>query len=314
MPWSSTCSPSRRGSAIRPPLSAGTFLPHLLLAASLVVAACGGQAARVSPSQTPVAVVESPSASAQPAPVTEPSHVFVIVMENRSYVQALSGRYTAQLARQYATATNYHGITHPSLPNYLAMTSGSTWGVADDGYHALPAGALSAQLASAGITWRAYMEGMNNGCFGSGYPYALKHNPFAYYGARCPAQVVPFTSFARDMKGDVPRFVWITPGLCSDGHDCPTSTADAWLAKTVPMILATDAWKGNGVLFLTWDEGEDSSNSVLTIVIRPHPAIHSSTRRYNHYSLLATIEDTLGLARLGAAARATPMTDLMSVS
>jgi hypothetical protein len=208
-----------------------------------------------------------------------------------------------------------HAVTHPSLPNYLAMTSGSTWGIRDDGFHSLPAGGLGAQLTAAGITWRAYMEGMNNGCFRSGYPYALKHNPFAYYGAKCPSQVVPFTQFGRDISGpSVPRFVWITPGLCNDGHDCSTATADAWLARTVPTILGTSAWKQSGVLFLTWDEGEDSANSVLTIVIRPHPRIHASGRAYNHYHLLATIQDELGVKRLGAAANASPMSDLMAVS
>ena len=238
-----------------------------------------------------------------------------MVMENRSAAQALAGRYTSQLSKQYATATNYRGVTHPSLPNYLAMTSGSTWGIRDDGYHSLAAGGLGSQLSAAGISWRAYMEGMKNGCFRSGYPYAIKHNPFAYYGGSCPSQVVPFTQFGRDISGpSVPRLVWITPGLCNDGHDCSTGTADTWLALTVPRILATEAWKQNGVLFLTWDEGEDSANSVLTIVIRPHPATHSSARAYNHYNLLAAIEDTLGLPRLGAAAKATPMTDLMSVS
>ena len=79
-------------------------------------------------------------------------------------------------------------------------------------------------------------------------------------------------------------------------------------------ILATAAWKQNGVLFLTWDEGEDSANSVLTIVIRPNPRIHASNRAYNHYNLLATIEDELGLKRLGAAANAAPMADLAAVS
>ena len=233
-------------------------------------------------------------------------------MENRSYAQALAGRYTSQLARLYAVATNYHGISHPSLPNYLAMTSGSTWGVADDGFHNLPVGGLGTQLTTAAVSWRVYMEGMSNGCYRSGFPYALKHNPFAYYGSRCPSQVVPFTQFARDMSGDVPRLVWITPGLCNDGHDCSTATADAWLARTVPTILATNAWKDGGVLFLTWDEGEDSANSVLTVVVRPNPMVHSSRQAYNHYCLLATIEDQLGLARLGAAARATAMNDLMA--
>lgn len=235
-------------------------------------------------------------------------------MENRSYRQALAGPYTAQLARRYAAAVNYHGVSHPSLPNYLALTSGSTWGITDDGYHRLPAGGLGTQLTNAGISWRAYMEGMNNGCFRSGYPYALKHNPFAYYGGACPPQVVPFTQFASDLAGDVPQFVWITPGLCHDGHDCSTAVADAWLAKTVPQILATNAWQDGGVLFITWDEGEDAANSVLTLVIRPNQLQHSSALGYNHYSLLATIEDQLGVARLGSAARATPMTDLMAIA
>ena len=238
----------------------------------------------------------------------------MIVMENRSYAQALSGGYTARLARAYAYAASYRGVAHPSLPNYLALTSGSTWGVTDDGFHRLPAGGLGAQLTAAGITWRAYMEGMSNGCFNSPYPYALKHNPFAYYGAKCDPQVVPYTQLPHDLAGSVPRFVWITPDMCHDGHDCSTATADAWLARTVPLILATSAWKQNGVLFLTWDEGYDNANSVLTVVIRPHQLNHVSRRAYNHYSLLATIEGALGVPRLGAAAHATPMSDLMAVS
>ena len=283
----------------------------------LAATGCGGQAAKVKPTQRGVAAAQttpipSPLPQPSPTPTAGPSHVFVIVMENRSYSQALAGRYTAQLARQYGVAINYHGVSHPSLPNYLAMTSGSTWGIADDGYHVLPAGGLGAQLTRAGVSWRAYMEGMNNGCFRSGYPYALKHNPFAYYGGVCPPEVVPFTRFAPDMAGTVPRLVWITPGLCNDGHDCSTAVADAWLAKVVPQILATSAWQDGGVLFITWDEGEDSANSVLTIVIQPDPDVHASSRAYNHYSLLAAIEDRLGLPRLGVAARASPMADLLS--
>src|ERR1051325_8882358 len=104
------------------------------------------------------------------------------------------------------------------------------------------------------------MEGMTGACTTSTYPYAVKHDPFAYYGGRCPSNVVPFTHFAGDMKGTVPRFVWITPDMCHDGHDCSTATADAWLSKTVPVILNSTAWKQGGVLFVTWDEGEDQSH------------------------------------------------------
>jgi phospholipase C len=235
-------------------------------------------------------------------------------MENRDYAQALAGRYTAKLAADYSIASDYHGVSHPSLPNYLALTSGSTWGITDDGYHRLPAGGLGAQLTASGVDWRAYMEGMTGSCLNSPYPYALKHDPFAYYGNACPPQVVPFTQFAADMKSDVPRFVWITPGMCHDGHDCSTAVADQWLSQTVPKILATSAWRQDGVLLITWDEGEDSANHVLTLVIQPDPAAHTSKRAYNHYSLLATIEDRLGVPRLGLAVHASAMTDLLAGS
>jgi len=238
--------------------------------------------------------------------------VFVIVMENRGYEQALGGRYISHLAQQYAAATNYHAVAYPSLPNYLALTSGSTWGIADDGFHRLPETDLGAQLTQAGISWRAYMEGMTGGCLNSPYPYAVKHNPFAYYGGECPSQVVPFTHFDSDMRGEVPRFVWITPDLCHDGHDCSTAVADEWLSQTVPKILGTSAWQDNGILFITWDEGYNHTNHVLTLVVRPDPIWHTSAADYDHYSLLATIQDHLGVPRLGQAVHATAMTDLIA--
>ena len=285
--------------------------------AACIMTACGGGSTAVRPPATapPPAIATSPASSPSPSPFPSlTSHVFVIVMENRSYSQLIGDPYIASLAAKYGVATDYHGVSHPSLPNYLALTSGSTWGIADDGFHALPAGGLGAQLTGAGIEWRAYMEGMSNGCFNSPYPYALKHNPFAYYGSQCPPQVVPYSDLGADFAGSVPRFVWITPDLCHDGHDCSSTVAEAWLARTVPIIQATDAWKQGGLLFITWDEGEDSANSVLTLVIQPSPLLHQSSRRYDHYSLLATIEDELGVPRLGQAATANPMIDLVAAT
>src|SRR5882672_114668 len=202
-----------------------------LVVSACLIAACAPRAhptAIATPSSSPIASSPSP----EPTPLApSPSHVFVIVMENRSYDQVIGSGYIAELAAQYGVATDYHGVSHPSLPNYLAMTSGSTWGIADDGFHALPAGGLGAQLTDAGIGWRAYMDGMSNGCFRSPYPYALKHNPFAYYGSTCPSQVVPFTDFATDMAGTVPQFVWITPDLCHDGHDCSNRSEERRVGK-----------------------------------------------------------------------------------
>src|SRR6266478_1731195 len=260
---------------------------HLLsatVAVCLLTACSPGTATHLpSPSATNTPTSAAlPSPSASPTPASKP-HVFVIVMENRSYDQAMTGAYTAQLAARYSVATNYHGVSHPSLPNYLALTSGSTWGIADDGWHPLPAGGLGAQLSAAGISWRAYMEGMSSNCTGSAYPYALKHNPFTYYGTSCGPEIVPFSQFDSDLAGTIPNFVWITPDLCHDGHDCSTQLADEWLSQTVPKILATSAWRDDGVLLITWDEGEDSVNHVLTIVVHPGTIVHTSDHAYDHY-------------------------------
>ena len=252
--------------------------------------------------------------STPPAPTPSARHVFLIVMENQSFAGALTGRLVASLAAQYGEADDYHAVTHPSVPNYLALTSGSTWGVTDDSYHSLPRQDLGTQLTSAGVTWRAYMEGLTDaGCLRSPLPYDPGHNPFAFYGGGCPANVVPYTSFAGDLAGSTPRFVWITPDRCHDTHDCSVDTGDHWLAQVVSQIIGSTAWKTNGVLFITWDEDDGSAdNKVLTLVIAPGRGHVASKRPYTHYSLLATVEDLLGVVRLGQAVQASPMTDLIS--
>jgi hypothetical protein len=249
-----------------------------------------------------------------PAAQPTPRHVFVIVMENHTPEQALSGPFMASLAAKYRTADNYHAITHPSVPNYLAMTSGSTWGVTDDSYYTLPKQDLGTQLTEAGVSWKAYMEGLDPaaGCIDSPVPYDPGHNPFAFYGGQCPPNVVPLTSLAGDLAGSTPMFTWITPDLCHDTHNCDVSVGDQWLQGQVGQIMDSAAWKNGGVLFITYDEDDYvEDNRVLMIVASPGMSHKSSNRRYDHYSLLATIEDLLGVGRLGEAKNAQAMTDLI---
>src|SRR5439155_8656061 len=158
-----------------------TVAPALVLACALVACGTSPGAAPTSPlpaeTVAPAAVpVATPVPTPEPAPAPRARHVFVIVMENRAPAEAREGRYIASLAREYAIATSYFAISRPSLPNYLALTAGDTFGIRDDAYHALAKGGLGTQLTAAGLTWRAYMEGMTKGCFDSPYPYALKHN------------------------------------------------------------------------------------------------------------------------------------------
>jgi phosphatidylinositol-3-phosphatase len=259
----------------------------------------GPTASGTGPSTTPTA---TPTSSPTPAA----KHVFVIVLENTSYQLALQQPYIASVAKQYAVATRYRSVASPSLPNYLAMTSGSTWGIRDDGYHRLPANGVGDQLTTAGISWKAYMEGFTGDCFNSPYPYALKHNPFAYYGGACPTNVVPMTDLATDLTGNTPQLSWITPGLCNDGHDCGVRTADQWLSQVVPQITSSPAWQNNGVLFITWDESSAADNLVALLVVSPTLRGAIATP-LDHFSLSATISDQLGVARLGQAQQATSL-------
>ena len=249
-----------------------------------------------------------------PAPASSPRHVFLIVMENHSEHEALEGPFVNYLAATYAFADNYHAVGHPSVPNYLALSSGSTWGVADDSFHNLPKRDLGTELTAAGVTWRAYMEGMTSaGCMDSPLPYDPGHNPFLFDGGRGPSNVVPLTALSGDLAANTPRFSWITPDRCHDTHDCEVPIGDTWLSQEVGLITDSAAWQSNGVLFITWDEddGTGDANQVLTLVIQPRSTHRESSRYYTHYSLLATIEDLLGVKRLGESIQATPMTDLL---
>jgi len=234
-------------------------------------------------------------------------------MENKSPDEAMQGPFTASLAAGYGLAADYRAVAHPSVPNYLALSSGQTWGVTDDSYHVLPREDIGDQLTGAGISWRAYMEGLGDqGCINSPLPYDPGHNPFAFYGGACPPNVVPFSQLGGNLQAGAPRFSWIGPDQCHDEHSCSVPVGDQWLRQTVGLVTASPAWKAGSVLFITWDEDDGSAdNRVLTLVLTPEHGHVVSQVAYDHYSLLATIEDLLGVPRLANAAAATPMRDLI---
>ena len=114
-----------------------------------------------------------------------------------------------------------------------------------------------------------------------------------------------------DLGRDTPSFVWISPGLCHDGHDCALEEAGVWLEELVGRIVASQAWRDHGVLFVVWDEGDGRSSVVPLIVASPDVASRRANDDYDHFSLLAAVEDQFGLPRLGAAKDATPLSDLL---
>jgi hypothetical protein len=267
----------------------------------------------------------STRAASAPAPVRArggpPTHVAVIVMENKEYGSIIGSRqapFITRLASRYALAEAMYAVSHPSLPNYLALTGGSTFGIASDCTScAVNASSLVTQLEAAGISWKAYMEGLPHPCFrgATSDDYAKKHDPFAYFrsvvarAASC-RRIVPFSQLAADERARaLPRFIWITPNLCHDMHSCSVATGDRFLADLIPSLLP--ALGRGGLLFLTWDEGSSDSGCcrvaagghIVTIVGGPGARRGARlTTPADHYSVLQTIEDVLGLPRLRYAA------------
>jgi acid phosphatase len=292
------------------------------LAAGLMLAlpACGTSAVRHGTVQS------------TPSPVTAlgagpPAHIAVIVMENEEFRDIIGSRQTPfinALARRYALVRSMYAITHPSLPNYLALTGGDTFGIDSDctDCRVPSATSLADQLSAAGLAWKAYMEGIPHPCYrgASAGVYAKKHDPFMYYGrvaqnaAQC-AHVVPLTELSGDERAHaMPRLAWITPNLCHDMHDCAPVQGDAFLAQLVPPLLA--ALGPRGLLILTWDEGTTddgccrlaAGGHIATILAGPLAAPGARVAApVDQYSILQTIEDLLRLRRLrGAACACTP--------
>jgi hypothetical protein len=259
--------------------------------------------------------------------------VVLIVMENKEFAEVIGDSeapFLNGLARDYSRADQMFGVRHPSLPNYMALLSGSTQGIdsnCDIDDCSLTGPNLVSQLDAASISWKAYMEGMQQPCMveDSG-EYSVRHDPFVYFSrirdepALC-SKVAPMTELTRDLgSGELPRFVWVTPGLCSDTHDCDVDEGDEFLARTVPPLL--DALGPRGLLVITYDEGTSDlgccrtpgGGHIPTVVAGPMARQGArSTTPYTLYSLLRTVEDGFGLDLLGHAgdAQTEPLTDLV---
>ena len=256
------------------------------------------------------------------AALVRASHIAVIVMENKEYGDVIgSGEapFINGLANRYASARSMYGVTHPSLPNYLALTGGSTFGISSDCTSCSVGGTTSIvdQLEGAHISWRAYMEDLPQPCFtgASAGEYAKRHDPFVYYtrildNRSWCRRVVPLTALSGDESAHtLPRFMWISPNLCHDMHDCSVATGDRFLSSLVPPLLRSLG--SHGVLFITWDEGASnagccrlaSGGHIATIVAGPGAKRGTRlTIPTDHYSVLQTIEDLLVLRRLRGAA------------
>lgn len=286
----------------------------VVAAATIAVAASAGTSApAVSPSRVPAL-----------------KRVVVVVFENRSYGQVIGQPWAPtfnRMAHRYALLKRYFAVAHPSLPNYLALVSGSTHGLTDTCDECAFAGdSLADTIEASGRTWKTYAEGLPAPGFtgAASGRYVKRHNPLLYFTQVLAdptrlARVVPFTGFAGDLsRRHLPDFSLVVPDLCNGMHDCSIARGDAWLDAFLEPLLASSQLSG-GAVFVTFDEASGKhaagGGHVTTLVLGPkvRPGARSAAT-LTHYSLLRTIEDAWRLPHLGKAATAVPITGIWRTS
>ncbi len=284
--------------------------PRSLAATALVALILAAGTADAAPS---TALGTGPAAQALPfaplavpvvyVPGTKVTKVLVVVEENHSLAEMNAGMpYLYGLARRFSYASKWTAVTHPSLPNYLALSAASTFGIRDDASpssHPLTGPSVFASAQAAGRVARSYQEAMPSACFPSpSGRYAVKHNPWAYFPAErteCRVNDLPSGTFTSGRlhndvaAGRLPNVGLLVPDLCHDAHDCTLGTADSWLRGWLPQVMSGPDWRaGRLAVVVTADEDDRSAgNRVLTVVL--HPSLDGThrvvTTPLNHYSL-----------------------------
>jgi phosphatidylinositol-3-phosphatase len=278
---------------------------------------------------SPAAAEADTATPAPPSLVPDFAHIVTIVLENKEFGTVVGSPkmpYFNSLAKSYTLLTQHYAVAHPSLPNYLALIAGDTFGVDFDCTKCIyDAVTLPDLIEASGRTWKAYMEDMPSPCFPGAESgnYAMKHNPFMYFdpirlnSARCQKSVVPMLSLYSDLTGGtLPNYAFISPNLCNDAHDCGLGTADDWLKSLMMIMLPLlDREQKPYLVIVTWDEGQgehsccglprEAGGRVATVLVSPQAKSgFEDATPYTHYSILKTIAEAWHLPYIGHAADA----------
>jgi hypothetical protein len=275
------------------------------------------------PGAGPSGVATTPSSAK-----TAIAHVVIVWMENAeaAAVTASSMPYLYGLSQTYGRADRYFAVAHSSQPNYLALWSGSTHGIADDGTYDLDAPSLSGEATDAGRTWRIYAQDYPSdpGCHtaasysgavdgpGVAGTYARKHVPAMSFisvssGDQC-ANIQPLAKFDPSVN-----LAFVVPNLCNDMHDCSMATGDAFLRAFLPSVLEAPDW-AHTLLVVSFDEGTSSEHGggqVFTMVARQGLSGFVSSTPHDHYGLLRTVENIFGLPCIEDSCDAAPLSEFL---
>ena len=263
------------------------------------------------------------------APAHHFEHVLIIVLENQNFLRAVNDPYLRSLAKQGASFADFHGLFHPSYPNYLSMVSGSLIDTPGDRQITVDQPTIGDRLEEQGKRWKNYAEdypGHRGDCrldLERG-KYARKHVPFLSFARvqkeRCD-NVVSGTELMTDLKaGALPEYAYYSPNLDNDGHDPVLDPAtglkkgSAGLQRVLDPILADPALRKGLLVVVTYDESQGLSpdNHIYTVflgdMVNPR---YVNPDNLNHFNVLRTIEDNFGLAPLSDGdGRARPITDV----
>ena len=273
-------------------------------------------AAKTTPHATKTSTAARPEPSAS---VPAYSHIVIVMEENHSYSQIIgtsSAPYINSLASSNVLFTNSHAISHPSEPNYMAFTSGSTYGLTSDQCPFTTRHAnLGSELIAAGKSYSDYSESMppqGSEVCTSG-EYARKHNPAANYTDLPATAKKTWTAFPSSANyASLPTVSFVVPNLLDDMHDGTVAQGDTWL-KNHMSAYATWAASHNSLLIVTWDENDGSpGNQVATIFAGANLKPGKYSEKITHYTVLRTIEAAYGLTPLGQSAKVSPITDVFS--
>jgi phosphatidylinositol-3-phosphatase len=261
-----------------------------------------------------VIIPSAPRVELAAAALPQPSHVVIVVEENRAATTIIGNKsapFINALAAAGANMAQSFAEAHPSEPNYLALFAGSTLGVTKDSCP-VDGGAtpnLASELLAAGYTFAGYAEGLpapgSTVC--SAGKYARKHVPWANFSNVPPANSLPFSAFPMGNYASLPTVSFVIPNNDDNMHDGSIAQADAWLSRELSGY-ANWAVANNSLLILTWDEDDGGPrNQIPTVIYGGHVQPGTYTEQINHYSVLSTLEQMYGLPKTGYAAGAAPI-------
>lgn len=263
------------------------------------------------------------NAQAGKSKLPKPDHIIIVIEENHGFediIGSANAPFINSLAKKGMLFTDYHGVAHPSQPNYIALYSGSTQGVVNDiclkNVTPYITPNLGAAMITAGYTFKGYSQTLpadsSMACYykkselNNSYLYGRKHCPWVNWIGNGKNNIsaslsLPMTKFPSSYS-KLPTLAFVIPDMDHDMHNIgkqgdafAVKMGDDWLRNNLSRY-ANWAMKHNSLLIITFDEDNFTlKNHIPTIFIGSMVKKGVTSVTANHYDLHRTIEAMYGL-------------------